>query len=51
MEMLFLEDNNLPHIEAYVCCGIARAIDSIDEPLADILSRAAALKTHRETHP
>lgn len=51
MEMFYLEDSALPDVEAHICCGTARAIDSIDEPLADLLSRAIALKIQRETHP
>lgn len=50
IEMIFLEDDNLPGVDAYVCCGIAQAVDTSDKPLINLLTRALALKIERESH-
>lgn len=50
-DMCWLEDPALPNVEAYVCCGIANAIENMNEPLSEILARALVTRQKREDEP
>lgn len=47
-DMIFLEVDDHPEINAYVCCGMSRVIDAQTEPLRTLFARA--LLTRRKTN-
>jgi len=49
-EMIFIDEADFPEADAYVCCGISREIDALDEPLTIILSRALEARRQRENY-